>query len=69
MSSIAKILGSSIDNHPRRTLFMKWQCHVRQMSIRQMEGKPDEAIIPTLMLPESGEDLGQIITLINKTTD
>lgn len=69
MSSIAKILGSSIDNHPRRTLFMKWQCHVRQMSIRQMEGKPDEAIIPTLILADLEEDLGQIITLINKTTD
>ena len=64
MSSLAKIMGSSIDNHPRRTLFMKWQCQIRQMSIRQMEGKPDSAIMPSLILSESKENLGKIITLI-----
>ena len=69
MSSLAKIMGSSIDNHPRRTLFMKWQCQIRQMSIRQMEGKPDSAIMPSLILSESKENLGKIITLINKSTD
>ena len=48
MSSLAKLLGSSIESHPRRNLFLKWQCHIRQMSIRQMDGRPDNAIMPTL---------------------
>tara|TARA_B110000008_G_C16716623_1_gene463011 strand:+ start:281 stop:433 length:153 start_codon:yes stop_codon:yes gene_type:complete len=39
------------------------------MSIRQMEGKPDSAIMPSLILSESKENIGKIITLINKSTD
>ncbi len=67
MSSLAKILGSSIDNHPRRDLFLKWQCHIRQISIRQMDGMPDDAMMPTLRFKHLAEPMGQIITLINKT--
>ena len=69
MSSLAKLLGSSIENHPKRNLFLKWQCHIRQMSIRQMDGKPDSAVMPTLRLTKLSEPTGQIITLINKTAD
>ena len=69
MSSLAKLLGSSIESHPRRNLFLKWQCHIRQMSIRQMDGRPDNAIMPTLKFTQLSDPMGQIITLINKTTD
>ena len=65
MSSLEKLLGSSIESHPRRNLFLKWQCHIRQMSIRQMGGKPDSAIMPTLRLTKLSEPMGEIITLIN----
>jgi len=53
-------------NQELKQYFMLWQCRLRQMMMREREGKPDEAIMPQLLLGDSDEALGHIITLICK---
>jgi hypothetical protein len=49
-----------------RKAFLKWQCRVRQVSMRDAEGRPDDAITPALYLPDSDEPMGHVITILNK---
>lgn len=66
MSSLATQLGQSYSDHPLRMTFMKWQCRVRQMNMREGDGRPDDAIMPAVYLDGADEPLGHIITLLNK---
>ena len=51
MSSIAAMLGTSHNEHPLRNGFLKWQTRVRQIAMRDSDGRPDDAITPELWLP------------------
>ena len=67
MSSLAATLGITPEEHPLKDAFLKWQCRVRQMSMRDNEGRPDEAIMPDVYLNGETEPLGAVITLLNKS--
>ena len=67
MNSIAAALGGSYSDAPLRKAFLKWQCRVRQIAMRDSDGRPDDGIMPALYLSGEDEPLGHIITLMNKT--
>jgi len=67
MSSLAATLGITPQEHPLKGAFLKWQCRVRQMSMRDNEGRPDAAIMPEVILGGQTEPLGAIITVLNKS--
>ncbi|MEO3414400.1 hypothetical protein AAFO92_07085 [Roseovarius sp. CAU 1744] len=67
MSSVASQLGESYSDHPLRKAFLRWQCRVRQMSMRDQDGRPDDAIMPGVMLPGDAEPMGHIITVMSKS--
>ena len=67
MSSIAAQLGQSYSDHPLRLAFLRWQCRVRQMSMRDQDGRPDDAIMPAVILPGQPDAMGHIITVMNKS--
>lgn len=67
MSSLASQFGQSFSDHPLRMGFLRWQCRVRQMAMRDKDGRPDDAIMPDVILPGESEPLGAIITVLNKT--
>ena len=46
--------------------FMRWQCRVRQIIMRENQGRPGEAIMPALTLPGADAPMGQIITVMSK---
>ena len=52
--------------HPLKAKFMRWQCRVRQISMREYAGKPDSGIIASVKSAIDGETLGSIITVMNK---
>lgn len=54
--------NEAIKNH-----FLAWQCRVRQIIMREHEGKPNDAIMPAVLLGDDAEPVGHIITLICKT--
>lgn len=57
MSETAEVLKAN---------FMRWQCRVRQMAMRDNAGHPDEGSMPALTLSGQQEPLGHIITLLSK---
>lgn len=67
MISLGATLGESYSVSPLRLAFLKWQCRVRQMSMRDHQGRPDDAITPALFLPGEDAPMGHIITLLNKS--
>ena len=66
MSSVASLLGDSYTNHPLKERFLKWQCHCRQLMMRDNMGRPDNSIMPDVLIAGSDESMGAIITILNK---
>lgn len=66
MSVAASVLGISPTDHPLRQQFMKWQCRVRQLAMRDNHGRPDDAITPEVLIAGDAEPMGHIITVMNK---
>lgn len=46
--------------------FLAWQCRIRQLSVRQSDGRPGPGLQPSVRLPADGVELGPIIVLIRK---
>ena len=69
MSSIATTMGQSFVDHPHRKAFLKWQCLTRQIMMRENQGRPDDAIMPAVLLQGDDEPMGHIITILNKGPD
>lgn len=67
MSSLAAQFGYGASSHPLCLAFLKWQCHTRQLAMRQNQGRPDDAITPDVYLPGEAESMGSIITVMNKS--
>ena len=49
-----------------RTQFIKWQCRVRQISMRENFGRPDDSISQLVFLPNAKESYGKIVTILSK---
>ncbi|MDE0208527.1 MAG: hypothetical protein OXJ64_01430 [Boseongicola sp.] len=58
--------GETRSSMPLRTAFLKWQCRVRQLAMRDKAGRPDDAIAPALYLPGRDEALGRFVTVLNR---
>ena len=66
MSAIASILGVEPEPHPLRDAFLGWQCRVRQINMREKMGRPDDEVMPHVMLKGEVEPMGQIISVMSK---
>lgn len=75
MSDVVRLESA---NQLLRENFLRWQCRVRQMCVRENEGRPDDAMIPALYINKGvnngtegadagDEPLGHIITVMCKT--
>lgn len=69
MNAVAQILGENYAPHPLREAFLRWQCRVRQIAMRDKGGVPDDAIMPEVTLPGAAQSRGRLITLITKRTE
>ena len=49
-----------------RRSFIKWQCRVRQIAMRECGGRPDDSVTPEVKLAKVGSSFGAVITLIHK---
>ena len=65
-ASTARLLGLSPEPNPLRDAFLRWQCRVRQMMMRDKMGRPDDGITPALTLFGEAEPMGHIITVLSK---
>lgn len=53
-------------NQRLRESFVKWQCRIRQIAMREGGGKPSDGMMPALRLWQDGEPVGHIISVMNK---
>lgn len=53
-------------NQQLRLSFLKWQCHIRQIAMREGEGRPSDGMMPELRLAPDGEPVGSIISVMSK---
>ncbi|MEX0923044.1 MAG: hypothetical protein WD489_11395 [Rhodovibrionaceae bacterium] len=61
----AEVLLHEAQQEALKASFLGWQCRVRQIAMRQEDGKPSPGICPEVILPGAEEPLGAIITLIH----
>lgn len=61
-----ELLGRRPPDHRLKERFLRWQCRVRQLAMREHGGRPDDAVMPSLTLADESEPLGHVITLIGK---
>jgi len=61
-----ELLGRRPPDHRLKERFLRWQCRVRQLAMRERGGRPDEALMPNLTRAGEEAPAGQIITLISK---
>ena len=66
MTGAAALFGVASPAHPLRDAFLRWQCRVRQIAMRQNRGRPDDAVMPALTLPGATAPMGHIVTVLNK---
>ncbi len=64
--SVIDVLGRRPTDHAMKEKFMSWQCRVRQIAMRENEGRPDDSFTPFVTLEGSAEPMGQIITVMSK---
>ena len=64
--SVVQVFGKAPKNRELMERFLRWQCRVRQMAMRNNEGRPDDAITPSLTVSGDAEPLGHVITLLVK---
>jgi hypothetical protein len=66
VSPLPRDPGTEPDGGALRGAFLRWQCRVRQMAVRENAGRPDAAIAPELTLPGRAEPMGRVITVLNR---
>lgn len=66
MSRAAEMLGLEGARDPLKEAFLKWQCRVRQMAMRDGRGRPDDAVTPALTLAGETEPMGHVITVLSR---
>ena len=67
MTPAAQTFEPQADPMALRNAFLKWQCLTRQFSVRQNQGRPDEAVTPAVILKGQTEPYDHIITVLSKT--
>ena len=66
MTQTGEIVRMKSANAALRDGFMRWQCRVRQIMMREGRGRPGDAITPALTLPGEDAPMGHIITVMSK---
>ena len=56
-----------VDPLALRDAFLKWQCLIRQISVRQNQGRPDTAVTPAVVLKGKTDIFDHVITVLSKT--
>ena len=67
MTPAAQKCEPQVDPLALRDAFLKWQCLIRQISVRQNQGRPDTAVTPAVVLKGETDIFDQVITVLSKT--
>ncbi|XSG81493.1 MAG: hypothetical protein ACPW61_10460 [Methyloligella sp. ZOD6] len=60
---------SELFQNPLKNAFLRWQCRVRQIVMRENGGRPDDAIMPLLTPKGEDQPIGQVITVMPRSPE
>ena len=60
----AEVVRLEAANQALRREFLGWQCRLRQLAMREDEGRPSDGVRPTVTLLPEGAPLGRITVLV-----
>lgn len=66
MLALGVPIGLDPEAQQLRLAFLRWQCRIRQMAMRDGQGRPSDGMTPALTLAGETEPIGHIITVMNK---
>jgi hypothetical protein len=66
MAQGSEILRTGGADSPLRDSFLRWQCRVRQMMMREDRGRPGEGVMPALTLAGDDTPMGHVVTVMSK---
>lgn len=66
MARSGEVVRMESANLALRDSFLGWQCRVRQLMMREDDGRPGPGIMPALTLAGASEPMGHIITVMSK---
>ena len=66
MSVVSQLSRATPQTNPLRDAFLRWQCRVRQIAMRENLGRPDNSIKAKFSLNDKTETMGRIITVLCK---
>jgi len=64
--NIIEKYGKNSEANSLKMEFLRWQCRVRQIAMRENGGRPDSSITPALSLLGTKERLARLVTVISK---
>lgn len=65
-TSVIDVFKKLPKNNELMEQFMRWQCRIRQIAMRENQGRPDDSISPAVTLAGDSEPLGHVITIFSK---
>ena len=66
MTGDSQVVRMESANQKLRDAFLYWQCRIRQIAVRQDDGKPSEGMVPDVYLDGADEPLGSIVTIMSR---
>jgi len=66
VTDVVQVFGKRPRNEELMHRFLRWQCRVRQIAMRESMGRPDDAVTPALTPAGYAEPMGHIITVMSK---
>ena len=67
VSMAGEVLRMESANSALRENFLRWQCRVRQLSMREAQGRPGPGVVADVTLPGEAEPMGAVITVMSKS--
>jgi hypothetical protein len=55
-----------VPDHPLRSAFLRWQCRIRQIAMREQMGRPSDGMMPVLTLQGQAQPVRRVITIMSK---
>ena len=69
MTMVADIEELSETAVKTRDAFLYWQCRIRQIAMREDQGKPSDGMTPEIVIPGESGPFDRIITVLCKTRE
>lgn len=66
MNDASKVVRMDAANDMLKLSFLRWQCRLRQIAVRENQGRPGEGMMPAVRLASHEPVLGHVVTVLCK---